>query len=321
MKAMQFVGVGNPLELREVPAPKPEPGWVVLDVEAAGICHTDIHVLHGAVPDAPVPITLGHEVAGTIAELGAGVDGYEIGDRVVLAIDSVRAALADDWSLVPGIRYDGGYAEQVLAHADALVRIPDGVSFAQAAVATDSVATAYHAVRTIGAATAGQKVGIIGLGGLGLMGAAVADICGCTVYGVDINTGTFDAAREFGVRECFTDIGELAAITPDLIVDFAGVGSTTADAAAVVRAGGRIVLVGLGRSETSVRNSDLVNRMIQLHGSVGSELDEVRQVLDFIAAGRIRPVLEEVPFDSLPESLDRLARGEVVGRLYTRPRA
>ncbi|WP_245721835.1 zinc-binding dehydrogenase [Nocardia crassostreae] len=318
---MQFVGVGAALELRDVPGPEPEAGWVVLDVEAVGLCHTDIHVLHGAIPGTPVPITLGHEVAGTIAVLGAGVDGFRVGEWVVLAIDSVRGALADDWSLVPGIRYDGGYAEQVLAHEGALVRIPDGVSFAQAAVATDSVATAYHAVRTIGEAKAGQTAGIIGLGGLGLMGAVVADICGCTVYGVDINTGTFDAARGFGVRECYTDIGELAAVAPDLIVDFAGVGSTTADAGAVVRAGGRIVLVGLGRSETAVRNADLVNRMIQLHGSIGSEPEEVRQVLDLIAAGRMQPVLEEVPFETLPESLGRLERGEVVGRLYTRPRA
>ncbi|MGW3493543.1 zinc-binding dehydrogenase [Streptomyces sp. NPDC001020] len=104
-------------------------------------------------------------------------------------------------------------------------------------------------------------------------------------------------------------------------MDFAGVGTTTSEAAAALRPGGRIVQVGLGRQETTVRNDDLINRMIQLHGSLGSEPDEVRQVLDFIAAGRIRPILEEVPFDTLSDSLERLHHGGVVGRLYTRPAA
>ncbi|MGW3493542.1 hypothetical protein [Streptomyces sp. NPDC001020] len=83
------------------------------------------------------------------------------------------------------------------------------MTFAEAAVATDSIATAYHAVRTMGEARPGQVVGIVGLGGLGLMGVAAASVCGSTVYGVDVNTATFDMAREQGARDCFTSIGDL----------------------------------------------------------------------------------------------------------------
>src|SRR5262245_54438719 len=201
MRAARFNGPDVPLELTDVPGPVADPGWVVIDVEAAGICHSDVHIIDG--PGAAwlkyTPITLGHEVAGTISRLGDGVEGFEVGEQVGVALLSKQAdqrrAGVRCW---PGLSVDGGYAEQIAVHSSTLVPIPDGVDAAAASVATDAIATAYHAVRSAGEALAGETVGVVGLGGLGLSAVRVATLLGCRVYGVDTNAATFDDARVAG---------------------------------------------------------------------------------------------------------------------------
>jgi propanol-preferring alcohol dehydrogenase len=317
MKAFRYVEEGAPLRSVELPDPVPDPGWVVVDVEVSGLCHSDIHVIDGMIePILRPPFTLGHEVAGIISAVGEGVEGYAAGDRVAVAIiahPQVQAHYA------PGIGIDGGYAECVVAHASTLVPLPDGVSTVHAAVATDSVVTAYHAVRTEAQAKPGDVIAVIGLGGLGLNGVRTGVIAGATVYGVDINTDTFEAARAAGARECFTDFAALADLRPDAVIDFAGVGSTTSDAIDAVGRLGRVVMVGLGARTTTFTGGNLIRKSVQLRGSYGASKEEYRQVLDFIAEGRIDPRVEEIPFTDLNEGLDRLRRGEVRGRLVTRP--
>ncbi|WEP00882.1 zinc-binding dehydrogenase (plasmid) [Streptomyces sp. FXJ1.172] len=317
MQAFRYVAKGEPLRLTDVPDPVPDPGWVVVHVEAAGLCHSDVHVLDGTIePTRRPPFTLGHEVAGTVLTLGAGVEEYAVGDRVAVAIvahPQVQAHYA------PGIGVDGGYAERLVAHASTLVPVPDGVSTVHAAVATDSVVTAYHAVRTEAGARPGDVIAVVGLGGLGLNGVRTAVLAGATVYGVDINPDTFEAARAAGASDCFTDLAAVADLRPDAVVDFAGVGSTTSGAVDAVRRRGRVVLVGLGTNTTGFSTGSLVRKSVELRGSYGASKDELRQVLDFIARGRIEPVVEEIPFAGLNEGLDRIRRGAVRGRLVTRP--
>ncbi|KLO39323.1 molecular chaperone GroES [Mycobacterium nebraskense] len=319
MKALQFIGAGKPLTPKDIPAPTPEPGWVVIDVHAAGLCHSDVHILRR--PEATwvfkTPIVLGHEVAGTIAALGEGVTGFDIGDRVGIAL--ISHPFGEGLSFAPGLAVDGGYAEQTLAHASTLVRIPDNVSFAQAAVATDSVATAYHAVRSTAQVVPGQNVGIIGMGGLGLNGVRVAALQGATVYGVDINTSMFEAAGQLGAAECFTDIADLKALQPDVVIDFAGAGATTAAAVEAVRPGGRVVVIGLEAGSAEINIPHMVLLSIQLHGSLGASKQDLVEVYDLIAAGELQPRIEGVAFDDVPAALDRLHRGEVTGRLVTNP--
>ncbi|GHH86337.1 zinc-dependent alcohol dehydrogenase [Streptomyces sulfonofaciens] len=318
MKAFRYVAKGAPLQCVDLPDPVPDPGWVVVDVDVAGLCHSDVHMIDGVIEPAPrPPFTLGHEVAGTVSALGEGVEGFATGDRVAVAIiahPQVQAYYA------PGIGIDGGYAERLVAHASTLVPIPDSVSTVHAAVATDSVVTAYHAVRTEARAKPGDVIAVVGLGGLGLNGVRTGVIAGATVYGVDINPDTFEAARKAGARDCFTDFTALADLRPDAIIDFAGVGSTTSDAIDAVRRLGRVVLVGLGTKSTAFSNGTFIRKSVELRGSYGAGKDEYQQVLDFIAEGRIEPVVEEIPFADLNEGLDRLRHGKVRGRLVTRPR-
>ncbi|MGW2859715.1 zinc-binding dehydrogenase [Streptomyces sp. NPDC001205] len=321
MKAIRFAGAGRPLNLETVPDPVPGPEWVVVDIEAAGLCHSDLHIMSGMdLGDLTVkaPVTLGHEGAGVISAVGDDVRGFAVGDRVGIAIVSHPIEAA---RFAPGVGHDGAFAEQELAHVSTLVHIPDNVSFAEAAVATDSVATAYHAVRTAGAVRRGRTVGVIGLGGLGLNGVRIAHLLGATVYGVDVNPATYAAATEAGAVACFEDVRQLTTRHPDVIVDFAGVPSTAAAAVESVRPGGCVVLVGLGGAVAPISVASLVMRNVQLVGSLGASKDELREVYDLIASGALKPRVHEVPFTELPAAMERLARGEVRGRLYTRPRA
>jgi propanol-preferring alcohol dehydrogenase len=241
VRAWQLTAANEPLQLIERDDPRPGPGQVVVDVRAAGICHSDVGFLDGTLTWmlAKLPLVLGHEVAGVISEVGPGVEGWAVGDRV--------AAFGDPQTS-PGWSVDGGFADKFVACISGLIELPDRVDFVQAATATDAGQTAYGAVMGAGKLRPGERVGIIGLGGLGLTGARIAVLAGAEVYATDPKTETWGYAKEQGVLEIVSDAAELATLNLDKIVDFAGFGTTTADAITAVRPGGRVIQVGLGRS-------------------------------------------------------------------------
>ena len=169
MKAYQFADPAKSLELKDLPVPEPGPEQVLIAAEAAGLCHTGFHTIRGR-GDAWIeekPMTLGHEVAGVVAELGAGVLSIRMGDEVVVA-QVAQPVRQTDWPKGIGMGYGGSYAEYALAYLECVVTIPDGVSFAQAAVATDSVTTAYRAVVAEACVTASMAIAVVGSGGLGM---------------------------------------------------------------------------------------------------------------------------------------------------------
>ena len=163
MKGWEFTGTHQPLKIVEKPDPKAKPGYVVLKTLAGGLCHSDVSALdlESWMPSFNVPVIMGHEVCGEIVEIGEGVEGYEIGDVV-----SVCPLYAKDGT-TPGYTRDGGYGTMTTAPVEQLVKVPEGLSVAKAAAATDAGATSYHAVCTVGGIKPGMKVGIIGVGGLG----------------------------------------------------------------------------------------------------------------------------------------------------------
>lgn len=140
-----------------MPVTSPGPNEVLIDVKAAGLCHTDVGIMEGVLSHtlAKRPQTIGHEIAGVVSGVGDSVDAFSLGDKVVVS------AQIDG----PGGGYDGGYADKVVAPAKYVVPLRDGVSWEQAAAATDAGATSYHATVTVAGAAPGVKVGIIGFGG------------------------------------------------------------------------------------------------------------------------------------------------------------
>jgi propanol-preferring alcohol dehydrogenase len=253
------------------------------------------------------PITMGHEVAGSVRSLGEGVTGWQVGDRVGLCPSTVHGA--------PGYRRDGGYSFQCAMPADALVRIPDGVSFALGAVGTDAGMTSHNAVITKAQAGPGMKLGIIGLGGLGQIGARVGVLAGAEVYVAEINEGVWDLAEPLGVTRIARSITEFASVGLDAIVDLAGFGTTTAQAIETVRRGGRVVQVGMGTLEATISTKALILKQVTLVGSAGGGKDDVAGIYDYFATGKLDPATTPITFDDIPDGLERLRRGEVTGRL------
>jgi propanol-preferring alcohol dehydrogenase len=147
MKAFRYYNPEQGLELQNIPVSEPLSGHVQLQVKAAGMRHCDCHIIkgHGKEWLTKKPTTLGHEVAGVITKLGLAVTDYNLGDRVTVSLIGYPIQ-ERRWSTCIGIGFDGGYAEYVVVPVSRLVRIPEGVSFEQAAVATDALATSYHAV-------------------------------------------------------------------------------------------------------------------------------------------------------------------------------
>ncbi|SIM52681.1 alcohol dehydrogenase, propanol-preferring [Micromonospora cremea] len=305
MKAWQFIGVGSPLTLRDVDVPEAGPGQVLIDVKASGLCHSDIGYLEGTITHLPfAPITLGHEMSGVIAQVGAGVTGFKIGQRV--AIPSTLET--------PGNASDGGFAEYVVARQEHILGIPDDVDFVHAALAMDAGMTSYHAVR-YGGTKQGTRIGIIGLGGLGFLGAQFALALGAEVYGVEINEDVWPRALDVGVADVARSIGEFADKNLEVIIDFAGFGTTTAEAFEAIGHGGTVVQVGLGRSTATISTWALLSKELRYLGSAGGTFDDVRAVLDLFSRNKVKPLLSTVSFEQIGEAIGRLERGRVDGRI------
>lgn len=307
MQGWQYVADGEPISLNDVPEPELGPGTVILDVKATGICHTDVGFLDGTVSSqlAFSPITLGHEVAGVVSAVADDVSGLAVGDRVaVLALPTG-----------PGTASHGGFQPRIAVESKILVPIPDGVGWDQAAVSTDAGATSQHAVVSRGRAQKGDRVGVIGLGGLGSLAAQIAVGLGAEVYVADTDESLFDYAREIGVAGVSTDLRDFRDVGIDLVCDFAGFGTTTAAAVEVVKEHGRVVVVGLARRYGTLDLIRLTLQQLEVVGSVGGTVEDNAQVLTAMAEGRLVSRTTAVAFDEIGESIRRLERGGVAGRL------
>ncbi len=310
MKAWQFTNTHEPLVLNEVPEPTAGPGEVVLEMKAAGICHSDVGLLtdEGWLSMlAKRPITIGHENSGVVAEVGEGVTEYQVGDRVGVCPTTAAGA--------PGYSFDGGFAPKMAVPAEALVPLPDGVDFVLGAAATDAGMTSHAAVVTQGGLQKGQTVGIIGLGGLGQIGARVAVLAGADVYVAEINEKVWPLAEKIGAKGVKGSIKDFSDITFDLIVDFAGFGTTTADAVDIIRRDGTVVVVGMGKLESLISTKSLILNQCRLIGSNGGTKADIAGIYEFMATGKLTPQVTTIPFEEIPEGIEKLKNHEVVGRL------
>jgi propanol-preferring alcohol dehydrogenase len=307
VRAWQYERDGAPIGLNEVPDPRPARGEVVLAVKAAGICHSDIGYLDGVISNLLPggPVTLGHEIAGVVIERGEGVSAVDIGDRV-----AVKADLDG-----PGCGRDGGFASKVSVQAELLVPVPVEVPWDQAAVSTDGGMTSLHAVTTQGNVQRGDRVGLIGYGGLGSLGLQIALGCGADVYVAESKESLFPGILAAGASGVSTSILDFGPSTFDVVIDFAGYGTTTASAITAVRRGGRVVQVGLAVGEATIDVNDLTLREVELVGSQGGTVADNAEVLGMMSRGELASLTELINFEDVPHAIERLRRGENTGRL------
>lgn len=311
MKGWQFVETGKPLELVEKPDPKPGPGEVVIDVKACGLCHSDVGVLDDPGWMALIsytPIIMGHEVAGVVAEVGEGVTDFKVGDKVGVCPTGPSGG-------APGYARDGGFANKALVPASDLVPMPEGLDFDAAAAATDAGMTSYHGLFAAGEAKPGMKVGLIGIGGLGQIALEAAVAQDIDVYCVDTSPQARELAMELGAKAAYGDVMDLAQHELPLIVDYAGANITTKLALEAIAFKGRVVLVGMASLETCFNVTNFITKQPTLVGSNGGTMQDIADIYELMADGRVSPLMTKITFDEIPHGIDLLREGKVKGRL------
>jgi alcohol dehydrogenase len=311
MRAVVFDEFGTVPAVREVADPEPPAGGVVVRVEATGICRSDWHALAGHDPDVVLPHVPGHEFAGTVQAIGAGVTGVNLGERVsapfVYACGVCEPCRQGDQQVCldqrqPGFTRWGSFAEYVVVERAAvnLVRLPDQVSAPAAAVLGCRFGTAFRAVTVVGAVRPGEWVAVHGCGGVGLSAVMVAVAAGARVLAVDIASGALELASQFGAQvtldassvDPVAAIRELTGGGAHLSLDTLGSPETCAASIASLRPRGRHVQVGLlpsGLGWPAVPMHLVVGGELQVLGSHGMPAHAYPQLLSLVASGQLRP--------------------------------
>jgi propanol-preferring alcohol dehydrogenase len=336
MRAAVVPALGAPLEIRDVPVPRPGPGQVLVRIEASGICHTDIHAARGDWPVTPTaPFIPGHEGVGIVTEAGVGATTHRVGDRVALpwlghACGTCRHCVSG-WETLceaqqnTGYSIDGGYAEYAVADDRYAVAVPSGVSAFEAAPLTCAGVTTYKAVKVSGARS-GDLVSVIGIGGLGHLAVQYAAIAGATVVGVDVHPDKLDLAKRLGatytVDATVEDPAERiqALGGADVAIALAVDPGSITRAFASLRRGGRLVLVSLpkdGRLEVPI--FDTVLKGVSIIGSIVGTRADLADVFALHAAGRTHVIAEERRLEDINAAFDEILAGRVPARLVIRP--
>lgn len=333
MLAARFHQAKRPLTLEEVPVPRPGPGQVLVEVKACGLCGSDLHIIKGETFPGQTPITLGHEAAGVVAELGPGSEGWSPGDR--LAINCVtscglcpncqrgRDSICHHRRLL-GIHLDGALAKYLVAPVRSLVPLPEGVSFEEGAITTDAVATPYHALKARGRLQGGQSVAIIGAGGLGSHAVKLARLMGAApITAVDINEAVLQRAKRFGADHTINasqddPLQAMAQISggagADLVLECVGSSRSVAWACQMAAVGGRAVIVGLSPQGIDLGEiTPFVRKEVSLIGSSAFETKEIKELLNLAASGRLdlsESISGTLPLSEVNQGLERLATGQ-----------
>lgn len=320
----------KPLRLRDVPEPTPAGTEIVIKVGACGVCRSNLHMVEGDwLPATPAsfPIIPGHEVVGTVSAVGSSVSHLAVGDRVgVQPIWATCGVCEYCFSgreqlcrkrQITGETRDGGYAEYMLAESAYAYQIPDGLSDTEAAPLFCPGITAYGSVSKA-ALSPGKKVAVLGVGGVGHMVIQMAALTGADVYAVTRSSVHRSVAEELGAVQSHSPKGEggsfLADAAMDAAIVFAPSDASVAEAMRIVKPGGRIVL-GVAQN---VGLLDIGDERTVL-GSVLGNRQQMRDVLDLAAAGKLRSVHADYPLAEANEVLGMLKAGEIRARAVLVP--
>jgi len=323
MRAIQVTRKGGPFELVERDLPQPRRGEVRVKVQACGVCHSDSIAKEGLFPNVPFPIVPGHEIAGVIDAVGEGVIGWTAGTRVGVGWfgghcgrcePCRRGDLVDCRNLrIPGINYDGGYAEAMVAPADALALIPDELSAADAAPLLCAGVTTYNALRESGARP-GDLVAILGVGGLGHLGVQFAAKMGFRTVAIARGADKEPLARQLGAhiyldsktQDVAAELTKLGGAKTILATVTSGKAMSAVIPGLSVR--GKLVVVGVGLDPIEVSALDLIggSRSVVGHAS-GASIDS-QDTLAFSALSGVRPSIETMPLERAAEAYDKMMR-------------
>jgi propanol-preferring alcohol dehydrogenase len=329
MKAVRMTAVRQPLQLQDIPIPTAGPGDVLLRVKAAGICHSDAHYRAGTSRVEPLPMTLGHEVAGVVEAVGPGVTHLQPGDRACLHYmvtcghcqycNAGHEQFCTSGVMIGKYR-DGGYAEYIAVPARSDFLLPDEIPFEHGAIMMCSSATSFHALHKA-RLKPGETVAVFGVGGLGLSAVQLAYALGAlSVYAVDIDDDRLSLAQQFGAlpvnaREADA-VAQVRELTHgrgvDVALELIGLPLTMRQAVQSLAIQGRAALAGITQKSFDIAPyAELINREAEIIGVSDHLAQELPLLLELARQGRLdlsSVVTRTIPLDAdaINAALDNL---------------
>ncbi len=323
-RAVRIQSERGPLELADVDTVSPARGEVRIAVTACGICGTDREFVHGGFPNMSWPLTPGHEIAGTIAELGDGVDDFAVGDRVAVGwfggccyhCDPCRRGLFIHCAngKVPSWHYPGGYAESVTVPSNALARIPSGLSDVEAAPLGCAGVTTYNALRHTNALP-GDRVAILGVGGLGHLGVQFARAMGFETIAIARGTGKAEDARKLGAHHYIDSTkGDVAEALQALggaavVLGTAGNSRAMADTVGGLLPRGELITIGVTAEPLPISPLQLISPGLSVVGHPSGTAKEIEDTMHFAVLSGVRAWVEELPLSRAAEGYAALEEG------------
>lgn len=321
-----------PLQVRDVPVPTPGPGQVLVQIEASGLCHTDIHAARGDWPVKPkMPLIPGHEGVGTVVQVGPGESPVAVGDRVALpwlghACGHCRSCVSGWETLCTTPQYmgytmDGSYAEFAVAYASHVVKVPDGVTSFDAAPITCAGVTTYKALK-VARPQPTERAMIVGVGGLGHMALQYSNVFGMTTVAVDVEDEKLQLSKDLGAEHAIDarsdDVPRQLAALGGIDIAVVTVPSPAAMRAAhaALNPNGRLVLVGLpadDRLELPV--FETVLKGIQIIGSLVGTRNDLEECFELQRLGRTRVIAQSRQLDEVNTCFEEVLAGAVPARV------
>ncbi len=332
MRAAVADGPGQPLQLRDLPVPEPGPGQLLVRLAASGVCHTDLSILDGEwqMKKPRFPLIPGHEATGFVAACGDGVDAFRENDPVgVFWLNSACSTCADCAAgrepfclrqLNSGYTIDGTYAEYCLVSADYAIPLPQAPVELLAPIMCAGV-TVYKALKEL-ALPPGSWLVVSGIGGTGHLAIQYARLLGLNVAAIDVDEEkvalaetlgaaiTINAAREFPVNRIVRETGGAHAvmITTGAIKAFE-------QGIRMLRRCGTCMLIGVSADPFPVTTFDVVIKGFTVRGSLIGTRQDVREALELVAAGKVKPLVENRPLEDVNGAVAALRQGQVKGRV------
>jgi D-arabinose 1-dehydrogenase-like Zn-dependent alcohol dehydrogenase len=324
MKAAQVSKPGGRLELVDRPIPEPGRAQVRIKVEACGVCHSDVMVKDGLWPGLQYPRIPGHEIAGRVDAVGPDVVNWKPGQRVGVGWHGGHCFTCDpcrrgdfilcQFEKITALSFDGGYAEYMIAPAEAVAAIPEDLPAAEAAPLLCAGITVYNALRNANA-RAGDLVAVQGIGGLGHLGIQYARQMGFHTIAIGRGGDKDSLAKKLGAHE-YIDTGMNAA--PETLQSLGGarvILATAPDAKATsalvdgLAPGGKLVVIGVAPDPLSISPLQIVLSRRSIQGWPSGTAKDSEDALRFSALSGVRPMIERYPLDKASEAYDQMLSG------------
>jgi len=341
MKAAVFHGPKQPLKIEEVETPKINAGEILVKIAACGVCNTDLHYIdHGVPTFKKPPMILGHEPSGTVAEKGADVQNFQVGDRILIPpvfscgyCDNCRLGRENICQnmLMLGNHMDGAYAEYTKVPAKDCQHLPEDLPIEESSIIADAISTPFHAVKNRARVQPGDSVVVFGCGGVGINVVQTAAAAGGSVIAVDIVESKLEVAKKLGAQHTINAkdmedkalLKQIRTITgggADISIEAIGNPKTIVLATNAVKPGGCHCQVGYTHHDVPINAARLMFREIEIKGSLGCRPVDYPKIIEMVRTGKIQlePVVtHKFRLEEINDAFELMRKGESLRSIIT----